>query len=123
MEQMPNDVLENLMQAIYNEANKHELFRFNDWISCCNSSFYDAVKECLISSGMFNPQTDQLTISSATINIIKLIKISYIYTTILLTNVSSCFNVSDFTKKLLSFDVTLRRLKFPSSDRYISALS
>lgn len=64
MEQMPNDVLENLMRAIYDEANKRELFRFNDWLSCCDSSFYDAVKECLISSGMFNPRTDKLTISS-----------------------------------------------------------
>lgn len=64
MEQMQNDVLENLMQAIYNEANKRELFRFNDWLSCCDSSFYDSVKEYLISAGMFNPQTDKLTISS-----------------------------------------------------------
>lgn len=63
MEQMPNDVLESLMQAIHNEANKRELFRFNNWLLSCDSSFYDAVKECLISAGMFNPQTDKLTIS------------------------------------------------------------
>lgn len=63
MEQVPNDVLESLMEAIYNEANKRELFRFNDWLLSCDSSFYDAVKECLISAGMFNPQTDKLTIS------------------------------------------------------------
>lgn len=63
MEQVPNDVLESLMEAIYNEANKRELFSFNDWLLSCDSSFYDAVKECLISSGMFNPRTDKLTIS------------------------------------------------------------
>lgn len=64
MEQMPNDVIENLMKSIYNEANKRELFRFNDWLLSCDSSFYDAVKECLISARMFNPQTDKLIISS-----------------------------------------------------------
>lgn len=62
MEQMPNDVLENVMKAIYNEAKNHE-FKFNDHLSC-DSSFYDAIKEYLISAGMFNPQTDELTISS-----------------------------------------------------------
>ena len=59
---MPNDVLENLMKTICDRANKHE-FRFYDCLSC-DPSFYNAVKEYLISSKMFNPQTDELTISS-----------------------------------------------------------
>ena len=62
MEQMPNDVLENLMKNICDRSNKCGLLRFTDWLSC-DSSFYDEVKECLISSGMFNPQTDKLTLS------------------------------------------------------------
>ena len=64
MEHVLNDVLESLIKAIYNEANKRELLQFNDWMLSWDSSFYDAVKECLISAGMFNPQTDELTISS-----------------------------------------------------------
>ena len=62
MEKMPNDVLESLMKTIRDRANKHD-FRFNDCLSC-DSSLYDAIKEYLISVGMFNPQTDELTISS-----------------------------------------------------------
>ena len=63
MEQIPNDVLENLMKNICDRSNKHE-FRFNDCLSCY-SGFYDAIKEYLISAGMFNPETDELTISSS----------------------------------------------------------
>lgn len=66
MEKMPNDVLDNVIEsvkkAIYDEATKHE-FKFNDRLSC-DSGFYDAIKEYLISSKMFDPQTDELTISS-----------------------------------------------------------
>lgn len=62
MEQMPNDVLENLMKKINDKAKNCE-FKFNDHLSC-DSSFYDAIKDYLISAGMFNPQTDELTISS-----------------------------------------------------------
>lgn len=62
MEKMPNDVLENLIKTVCDRAKNHE-FRFNDRLSC-DSSFYDAIKNCLISAGMFNPQTDELTISS-----------------------------------------------------------
>ena len=62
MEQLPNDVIESLKKNICDRSNKHE-FRFNDCLSC-DQSFYDAIKECLISVGMFNPQTDELTISS-----------------------------------------------------------
>ena len=66
MEKMPNDVLDNVIEsvkkAIYDEATKHE-FKFNDHLSC-DSNFYDAIKNYLISAGMFNPQTDELTISS-----------------------------------------------------------
>lgn len=59
---MPNDVLENLMKKINDKAKNHE-FKFSDHLSC-DSSFYDAIKDYLISAGMFNPQTDELTISS-----------------------------------------------------------
>ena len=59
---MPNDVLENLMKKINDKAKNCE-FKFNDHLSC-DSSFYDAIKDYLISAGMFNPQTDELTISS-----------------------------------------------------------
>lgn len=62
MEQMPNDVLENLMKTVCNRAKNLE-FKFNDHLSC-DSSFYDAIKDYLISAGMFNPQTDELTIGS-----------------------------------------------------------
>jgi hypothetical protein len=62
MEQMPNDVLENLMKNINDRAKNCE-FKFNDHLSC-DSSFYDAIKNYLISAGMFNPQTDKITISS-----------------------------------------------------------
>ena len=62
MGQIPNDVLESVKKAIWDRANKHE-FRFNDRLSY-DPSFYDAIKEYLISVGMFNPQTDELTISS-----------------------------------------------------------
>ena len=63
MEQIPNDVLENLMKNICDRAKNCE-FKFNDHLSC-DSSFYDAIKNYLISAGMFNPQTDELTISSS----------------------------------------------------------
>lgn len=62
MEQIPNDVLESVKKSIYDRAKNYE-FKFNDHLSC-DSSFYDAIKEYLISAGMFNPQTDELTISS-----------------------------------------------------------
>lgn len=62
MEQIPNDVLENLMKTVCDRAKNHE-FRFNDCLSC-DPSFYDAVKEYLITSKMLDPQTDELTISS-----------------------------------------------------------
>ena len=62
MEQLPNDVIESLKKNICDRSNKYE-FRFNDCLSC-DPSFYDAIKEYLISVGMFNPQTDELTISS-----------------------------------------------------------
>lgn len=60
MEKMPNDVLENLMKNICDGAKNHE-FRFNDG-QPCDSSFFDAIKDYLISSKMFDPQTDELTI-------------------------------------------------------------
>ena len=60
--QIPDDVLESVKKAIWDRANKHE-FRFNDHLSC-DPSFYGAIKEYLISVGMFNSQTDELTISS-----------------------------------------------------------
>ena len=63
MEQLPNDVIENLKKNINDKAKNCE-FKFNDHLSC-DSSFYDAIKNCLISAGMFNPQTDELTISSS----------------------------------------------------------
>ena len=62
MEQFPSDVLESVKKTVYEKATNQE-FEFNDhsWLS---QDFYDAVKNCLISVGMFNPQTDELTISS-----------------------------------------------------------
>lgn len=62
MEQMPNDLLENLMKNINDKAKNCE-FKFKDRLSC-DSGFYDAIKEYLISAKMFNPYTDELTISS-----------------------------------------------------------
>lgn len=66
---------------------------------------------------------DILVSTSATINIYKFIKISYIYTMIFLTKYLPVSTYPILLKKLHSFDVTLQRLKFPSSDRYISAIS
>lgn len=62
LSQIPEDVLESVKKDIGDRANKHE-FRFNDCLSC-DPSFYDAIKECLVSAKIFNPQTDELTISS-----------------------------------------------------------
>ena len=60
--QIPEDVLESVKKAIYEKATDQE-FEFNDhpWL---RQDFYDAIKNDLISVGMFNPQTDELTISS-----------------------------------------------------------
>ena len=63
MEQFPSDVLESVKKAVYEKATNKE-FEFNDHSWLCQD-FYDAVKNCLISVGMFNPQTDELTISSS----------------------------------------------------------
>ncbi len=62
MEQLPNDVLESVKKAIYEKATNQE-FEFNDHLRL-SQNFYDAIKNYLISVGMFNPQTDELTISS-----------------------------------------------------------
>lgn len=62
LQQIPEDVFENVKKAIYEKATSQE-FELKDHLSC-DSSFYDAIKNLLISTGMFNPQTDELTISS-----------------------------------------------------------
>ena len=62
LQQIPEDVLESVKKAIYEKATSQE-FEFNDHLSC-DSNLYDAIKNLLISTGMFNPQTDKLTISS-----------------------------------------------------------
>ena len=60
--QIPEDVLESVKKAICEKA-ANQKFEFNDHSWLCQD-FYDAVKNCLISVGMFNPQTDELSISS-----------------------------------------------------------
>lgn len=60
--QIPEDVLESVKKAIYEKATNQE-FEFNDHLWLCQD-FYDAIKNYLISVGMFNPQTDELTIGS-----------------------------------------------------------
>ena len=62
MEQFPSDVLESLKKTIWEMASNHEVIF--DYCLACDQGFYDAVKEYLISVGMFNPQTDELKISS-----------------------------------------------------------
>ena len=62
MEQFPSDVLESLKKTIQDRVSKYE-FKFNDYLSC-DVDFYETIKNYLISMGLFNPQTDELTISS-----------------------------------------------------------
>lgn len=62
LSQIQEDVLESVKKAICEKAASQE-FEFNDHSWLCQG-FYDVVENYLISVGMFNPQTDELTISS-----------------------------------------------------------
>ena len=84
------------------------------------------VRPLSVSITPFISESSGKGLSPATINIYKSIQ-NYTYLHYgVLRKTSSCFIASDFAiprNTLLSFDVTLHRLKFPSSDRYMLSFS
>ena len=84
---------------------------------CPADKLYRAI---LVEQQLGAPQL-AIVLEAATINIYKSIQnYTYLHYDVP-RKTSSCFIVSDFAapkNRLLSFDITLCRLKFPSSDRY-----
>ena len=76
---------------------------------------------CIVHAIVESARPLERTANPATINIYKSIQnYTYLHCDVP-RKTSSCFIVSDFAapkNRLLSFDITLCRLKFPSSDRY-----